>query len=36
MKVNFGTTLLQVARQFADKEVLVNIDRGRRFTRRSS
>ncbi len=32
MKVNFGTTLLQVARQFADKEVLVNIDRRRRFT----
>jgi acyl-CoA synthetase (AMP-forming)/AMP-acid ligase II len=32
MKINFGTTLLQVARQFADKEVLVNVDRDRRFT----
>lgn len=32
MKVNFGTTLLQVASQFADKEAMVNIERGRRFT----
>ena len=32
MKINFGTALLQVARRFAEKEALVNIERGRRLS----
>jgi acyl-CoA synthetase (AMP-forming)/AMP-acid ligase II len=30
--MNFGTTLLQVAKRFADKDALVNVDRERRYT----
>ncbi len=32
MKVNFGQQMLHVATRFADKEALVNIERGRRYT----
>jgi fatty-acyl-CoA synthase len=32
MKINFGRLMLQMARQYPDKEALVNIERNRRFT----
>ncbi len=31
MKVDFGCQMLHVARRFADREALVNIERGRRY-----
>lgn len=32
MKINFGRLLLQTAKQFPDKQALVNVERGRAFT----
>jgi len=32
MKVNFGCQMMHVARRFADREALVNIERGRRYS----
>ena len=32
MKINFGRLLLQTARQFSDRQALVNVERARTFT----